>query len=85
MSWKFKRIYFVSEKGGHDLCIIEDENEKVVCRFEREITDSEGRMFAKSPDMFKAIEKFIEGVEHGKLRPAEACKRFKTIVSNIKG
>ena len=85
--WVFTRVYNPTSEGRRDFGVIYDEENRdnVICLFEKDISDLDGRKMAYAREMFDEMSLFIDQVNHGKLKPKEACKKFEALMSKIKG
>ena len=85
MKWIFSRVYSPNAEGRKDFGVIHDEKRDVICVFEKDVSDLEGRKMANAPEMYEEIIHFIEKVNHGSFKPREVCRKFENLISRIQG
>jgi hypothetical protein len=87
MKWIFSRVYNPTADGRKDFGVIYDEENRddVICLFEKDVSDLDGRKMAYADEMYQEINVFIEQVNHGSFKPREVCKKFEALISKIKG
>lgn len=87
MKWIFSRVFNPTPEGRKDFGVIHDEENRrdVVCVFEKDVSDLEGRKMANAREMYEEINLFIEQVNNGSLKPRAACKNFEALITRIKG